>query len=651
MLKNRSLGFKILAGYMVIIVFVAIAGMVGYRGISEVADSLRRVGEEEAPLVETANEMKLSLMTARNVLEEYKGASSVIVKDDESALPGLTLEFERTVADFDRGVNAIMNGSSEAGVIATDNGKLRDLVSESDKVHNDKFQAAARRLIAGGKGLIAARKNFDGAMDGFEGWYGKAAAGSDTFEGQVMKFVNRMKESASSAEDFKKIVMEYTPWIDGAMELKNSLAAGRIEVEEMAQTSMEEMVIESGKRFSASMQTFDGILEALLNGGEFAGNRVWSVSDAAMKASLKDIDASHSQLQKAAATLFEKRLDQIRQTAEVDKCMEELDQFGDEAAILLSKTEEEARGEMDKARASGKLTVKNSTSALWTALLVSTFLGIGIGWALTRSITLPVESIINALSAGANQVTAASEQVSTASQEMSEGASIQASSLEEISSSMEELSATVRQNADNSALAGEMITAAREKSEGGRQTMEQMVSAIGLIKKSSDETSKIIKSIDEIAFQTNLLALNAAVEAARAGEAGKGFAVVAEEVRNLAHRSAEAARNTAALIADAVRNSDNGVEVSRKVTETFDEITNDVRKVSDLIVEVSTAGREQTKGIDQINSGVAELNAVTQTAASSTEETAAASEELSSQAQGLMEIVETLQGIIEGKAS
>jgi methyl-accepting chemotaxis protein len=237
------------------------------------------------------------------------------------------------------------------------------------------------------------------------------------------------------------------------------------------------------------------------------------------------------------------------------------------------------------------------------------------------------------------QVGSASSQISSGSQSLAQGANEQASALEEVSSSLEELSSMTRQNAANAAQAKTLAESSRVSAERGNEAMRRMSAAIAEIKGSSDQTAKIIKTIDEIAFQTNLLALNAAVEAARAGEAGKGFAVVAEEVRNLAQRSAGAAKNTADMIEDAVRKADDGVKITDEVASVLGEIVDGARKVNDLVAEISAASEEQTKGIEQINTAVAEMNKVTQQNAANAEESASAVEELNSQAQELAAMV------------
>jgi methyl-accepting chemotaxis protein len=205
-----------------------------------------------------------------------------------------------------------------------------------------------------------------------------------------------------------------------------------------------------------------------------------------------------------------------------------------------------------------------------------------------------------------------------------------------------------KQNSENSRQANAMAVETRSAVERSQEAMTRMGAAINKIKGSSDQTAKIIKTIDEIAFQTNLLALNAAVEAARAGDAGKGFAVVAEEVRNLAQRSAEAAKNTAALIEESQQNANNGVAVSSEVGGILSQIVVSVQKLAQLIGEVSAASEEQSKGIEQIGTAVTQMDKLTQSNAANAEESASASEELAAQAKELGDMVQVLVGIVKG---
>ena len=296
--------------------------------------------------------------------------------------------------------------------------------------------------------------------------------------------------------------------------------------------------------------------------------------------------------------------------------------------------------------------IQDGVSSAKSGIVIGLFLAIGMGAAigifLSKSISSALTKVINSLTEGSEQVSSASSQVSQSSQQMAEGASEQASSLEETSASLEEMSSMTKQNSDNAKQANIMAGETRASVEKSRSAMTRMSDAILQIKGSSDQTAKIVKTIDEIAFQTNLLALNAAVEAARAGDAGKGFAVVAEEVRNLAQRSAEAAKNTSSLIEQSQKNADNGVQVSQEVATILTQIVDSVSRLSQLIGEVSSASQEQAKGIEQIGTAVTQMDKLTQSNAANAEESASASEELSAQANELNDMVNTLVGIVTG---
>lgn len=282
-----------------------------------------------------------------------------------------------------------------------------------------------------------------------------------------------------------------------------------------------------------------------------------------------------------------------------------------------------------------------------TSLIVAIIAFI-ISYYLSGGITHPIVRITEKLSAGADHTNAVANQLVTASQSLAEGASNQASALEETSSSLETMASVVKQNTANIDKVNSLAQAACAAADTGSQDMEKMTNAMKDIRSSSDEIGKIIKTIDEIAFQTNILALNAAVEAARAGEAGMGFAVVAEEVRNLAQRSAQAARETANKIETAVSKSVQGVQISEKVDVSLREIVTKAREVSKLASEVATASKEQSEGIQQVNTAVSQVDKVTQTNAAGAEETASASNELNSQTRELNQAIVELLKLVKG---
>jgi len=244
---------------------------------------------------------------------------------------------------------------------------------------------------------------------------------------------------------------------------------------------------------------------------------------------------------------------------------------------------------------------------------------------------------------GSDQISSASGQISDGSQTLAQGATEQASTLQQVASSLDEITSMSKQNTANAQQARGMSAEASRSTEKGVDSMKRLSQAIDRIKNSSDETARIVKTIDEIAFQTNLLALNAAVEAARAGEAGKGFAVVAEEVRNLAMRSAEAAKNTTEMIQESVQNSTDGVTLNKEVLENLEEINTQVVRVGEVMAEISAASSQQEQGVTQISEGIGQLNQLTQQNAANAEESAAASQELSAQAEEMRSLVGSFQ--------
>jgi len=293
--------------------------------------------------------------------------------------------------------------------------------------------------------------------------------------------------------------------------------------------------------------------------------------------------------------------------------------------------------------------IKNYFRTILAVILIASFVGILTSFFFASSISKLLARISSGLGEASDQVASASTQVSASSQSLAEGSSEQAASLEETSSSLEEMAAMTTQNSVHANESNGLMKEVHEVVNSANDFMKELMTSMNDISKASEDTQKIVKTIDEVAFQTNLLALNAAVEAARAGEAGAGFAVVADEVRNLAIKAANAAKNTADLIDGTVKKIHDGSEIVAKTNDSFIKVQESSSKVGELIAEIAEASKEQASGIEEVNKAVNEMDKVVQQNAANAEENASASEEMNAQAEEMKGYVGDLVALVGGK--
>ena len=312
---------------------------------------------------------------------------------------------------------------------------------------------------------------------------------------------------------------------------------------------------------------------------------------------------------------------------------------------LLAKIRKEAKSKIMTDEVMISAAVKTRSMAITFGLVIFV-VGIIFAAFLSRSISATLSKLANQMSDGSQHVDSAAKQILASSLRLADGASSQAAAVEQISATMEEITAMTRQDADNASQSERLIKEATNDLSIADESMQKLTASMQEISTASTETNKIVKTIDEIAFQTNLLALNAAVEAARAGEAGAGFAVVANEVRSLAMRATEAAKNTSDLIEGTVQKIKVGSTLVSETNEAFTAVSQSIGKINTAVSEIAGSSKEQSIAIAQVNSAITQVDSVTQQNAATAEETASASQELGIQVKDMRQVVDDLMTLV-----
>ncbi len=667
--QDLSIAKKLTVGFGGLLVLILFSNYAGYNGISSVAHDLVVVGDEEAPIVDSAGEMKLALMVSRNAMEEFRAATSVMASDDESRVAEIMATYQASNQVFDNYADAILQGATldnGVQVIKTDNPELAALVREADQLHNEKFQAAASELERQGRAMQVAKNLADEAMEQMEQTFDQVVGFADQAESEVKSLVDKRIRQANSQADFRQILTRQVPLIDATMEIKYIIQAGRVSLEEIAQMTDLISVEALEKDYRQTIVEFDGIVQAVLMGGKVDGSEVFAVKDARTREAVETLNRNHEDFQQAADQVIEQRKKLIEEMSAAQAAMEQLDRYGSDAAELLNGVAQLAGNEMATARANGEQNRTQAMFLLLSTLFISLVLSLVVGIATTRSISVPLAAVVQACQRiadgdlktsievngkdelgqlqlaiqtmsqrlaqivgevrnGSDALVSAAAQVSSTAQELSSNTSQQASNIEETSASLEQMTANINQNNDNAKETASIALKSASQTDEGGAAVKQTVLAM-------KDIAEQIGLIDDIAYKTNLLALNAAIEAARAGEQGRGFAVVADEVRKLAERSQTAAQEIG-------ERASVSVDTAEKAGTLLDAMLPDISKTSDLVQEIAAASDEQAGGVSQISAAVDQLNQASQSNATGSEELASTAEELSNQATQLLETI------------
>ena len=640
---NRSLSFKLVAGFLSVAFVLFIVGVMGYKSVGYLEAANESV-LESSPLTDGAMEMMLALSNDQTLLME------ILECDSFSELDELWKKHEEVDASFDKWSTLLLKGGeTDTGHFpgAKDPEMLTILEAAAQK-HDSEFASRLKKVKETKRKQIQIMAEQDKTMTKMEESCNELCHHTEELENLVKELMSKGKADGKSAT---ALLAEEVTWADASMELRLLATSGRVAVEEVAQAHEFKDINGPEKVFRESTTHFGELVERLVSGGEFEGEKIVKLPSGELGDLANEL---REHFGKEYIPLSRNFFEGVRKEVETKELLAKLDEETDKTAKMLAKEfekiEDRAASTVVKVATEAQQTAQAAKNLVTFFVLVGTVLAVALGLIISRLISRPLLETIENLKLGAMQVKTASDQVAQTGQGISQGASEQASSLEEISSSLEEMTSMTKESAEKLSAVSDVADRANDAVTRGSATMERMGLAISKIKSSSDDTAKIIKTIDEIAFQTNLLALNAAVEAARAGDAGKGFAVVAEEVRSLAQRSAEAAKDTANLIEESQKNSDEGVQVAEEVQGLLTELRGAVENVASLSKECTAASDEQRQGIDQINRAVANIDAVTQNSASSAEESASAAEELSGQAKDLDIMVKQLAFLIAGES-
>ena len=678
--RKIKLGTKLFLAFLTVAVVIFFVGLLGYGNIVKIGKKTEAI-VKISPLRDAAMEMKLAVRTDQLLIMELLEAGEM------AGLNEVWAEHEEVAKSFETYAAAVLNGGEVDGttIYRSKDEELRNIVVKASSFYADEFQPSVRSIYELKLKSYELGKNAALTMDRFETAYDGILTAAEDLEGSIKKrvdgkldksetVVSTVKAVSSEADmvldinvtlDGSRVAVEEyarvlesiikteSTWSDMAMEIKVSLGNSRIKVEEYAQTLEAGSLDDIEKEYHEANKEVSLRIGALLNGARTDEGRVARLSIKSLRKKVAHINKLFTNdyksagldfinIQKEGASLFE-RLDAIDTAADTEA-----------ASVLnglLAKMEDLAGADMaSAARESNTISSRASLQAI-LGVLIGIVLAILFGVFITRSIVRAISKVIEGLHVSSEQVSYASGQISGSSKELAEGATEQAASLEETSASLEQIATTVKQNAENADQANRLSLVAKDTAEKGAQFVAKMIGSMDEISKSSEEVSKIIKVIDEIAFQTNLLALNAAVEAARAGEHGKSFGVVAEEVKNLAGRSATAARDTATLIEESTGKARDGSRLAVEAGDVLKEIVTNTTKVTDLVAEIADASKEQAEGIDQVAGAITQMDKITQQNSANSEETASASNELSGQAKDLNLLVGALVSIVGTNSS
>lgn len=681
---------KLLMGFMAVALVVLIAGLIGIFSAARIGSAANQILEKDVPAKDVSMEAIISVIAARDAAAEYLLQNEGL-QEIEGEINEFIGDFNMWLAMIEYGTESDAFRNSAAGrmyendgidlVVQKGSGQMLSIL-ETARAEYNTFAQNLSDLVNYRKAEISSYKVLDADMESFDASYGEI----DTVLAQYLEGLSADEQTKGTLAAYvivskmKGIGEEYAGITDADTE---TLAELRSEYDALA------------REYAGVAQYLSNELQAQIEGFIESGTGILAQKEIALgnsgstRQNMEMLDLSSSNAEEALGELEElvdsmmtasiAASDNIQQSAQLLLIITVVVGFiaaltiGISLSLRISRplsnvadlAQKLADGDfsVEQQRIKRKDEVGAMSRAFAEMITALKYKASVIGQISDGDLTADVElasendslgqtlaemseslnDLLSQVAIAVQQVTSGSTQVSQAGQALSQGAAEQASSLEEITSSLTEVNGQSRQNAENATEASVLAKKAVEDAEGGNEKMKDLLSAIERINASSDEISKVVKVIDDIAFQINLLALNANVEAARAGKYGKGFAVVADEVRNLAIRSAEAVKETTGMVEETTAAIADGTAAAETTAQQLVDIVTGSTKVAEYLGDIALASKEQAQGIDQTNSGLEQIDQVTQANTASAEESASAAEELAAQAQQLAGMISRFQ--------
>ncbi len=705
--KDFKIGRKLAIGFGAMLILVTLAGFVGFNGIQTVAHSLFVVGDVEAPIADMSMEMKISLLSARNAMEEFKSATTVIATDNEEDLKEIEKTYKQSMEDFDQFANAILHGGIVEGdlvVIKSDNEKLNSLIREAEESH-DQFKNAAESMMIAGKDLIEKKKDSNVAMKKMEAVYHEVYKHSTEMEEMVGSSIQERSDKAGLSGEAVAILTEEIPLADMSMELKIAIGESRLVLEEIAQTSDLQEVDRLEKEFFKTIKDFDQMIDAILKGGTVEGIKVIAARNRALREVAQEMDVHHGEFQKSVKEFIAAHRAKIIQTNTAEAAMHQLDSIGENVAKDLTAVEEISGEGMALAKKEGVLAKKGAVSMLITVVLISIVIGIFLGVVITRGVTGPIAKgveVANELSKGNisvdievdgkdeigellssmnNMVSSLRDTVNVA--EKIAGGDMTAKvnllsdhdtlghSLNKMIENVSSIVYDVKLAADNVASGSQQMSASSEELSQGAN---EQASSAEESSASMEQMAANIRQNAENAQQTESISIRAAEDAEKGGSAVEQTVSAMKEIAEKISIIEEIARQTNMLALnaaiEAARAGEHGkgfavvADAVRKLAERSQAAAGEISNLSTSSVDIAEkAGEMLTKIVPNIrktaelvqeinaasneqNSGANQINRAIQQFDSVTQQNAASAEEMSSTSEELASMAEQLQSTI-----